>query len=83
MKMRIIEIKGCKTCTEVLLYLERDTEGEEFVKLAAWHETKDGEFIQTAEVYYSKGENNAEMNKRIIDDFSEFSANVFANGMKF
>lgn len=83
MKMRIIKIKGCKTCSEVLLYLERDTEGEEFVKLVAWHKTKDGEFIQTAEVDYSKGENDTEMNKRIIGDFSEFSANVFANGMKF
>lgn len=83
MKMKIIKIKGCKTCNEVLLFLDRNEQGDEFVKLVAWHKTKDGELIQTAEVDYSKGENDTEMNKRIIDDFSEFSANVFANGMKF
>lgn len=83
MKMRIIKIKGCKTCDEVLIYLDRNEHGEDLVRLIAWHKTKDGDFIQSAEVDYSNGENDCEMNKRIICDFSEFSANVFANGMKF
>ena len=82
MKMKIIEIKGCKTCKEVLIYLDRN-DGDEFVKLVAWHKKDGFDFIQTAEVDYCKGENDSEMNKRIIADFSEFSANVFANGMEF
>lgn len=83
MKIRIIKIVGCKTCKEVLLFLERNENGEEFVRIIAWHTTKYGDFIQSAEVDYSKSGIDTLMNKRIIADFSEDSANEFANAMKF
>lgn len=81
MEMRIIKIKGCKTCNEVLAYLDRNDQGEDFVKLVAWHKTKNGDFIQTAEIDCCKSDNDRLMMKNYISDISDFTANAFANSM--
>ena len=80
---RIIQIKGCKTCKEVLIFLDRDENGEELVRIIAWHKNNDGDFIQKCEVDYCKGNDDSLMNQRLIADFSEMSANEFANSMSF
>jgi hypothetical protein len=82
MNQRIIPIKGCKTCKSVLIFLDRNESGEEFVRLIAWHNTKDGDMIQCAEMDFCKSGADSLMNKRIIADFSEFSANEFANSFQ-
>lgn len=81
MKIRVIKIQGCKTCKEVLLYLDETNRNETFVKLVAWHRIDGDDVLQTSEVDYSKSDNDRLMNERIIADFTESSANEFANLM--
>jgi len=84
MEMRIIEIRGCKHCKEVLLFLDIDQNGNYVVKIIAWHSNKEGDrLIQEAEIDYNKTENAMLMHKRFIADFSEMSANEFANSFQF
>lgn len=84
MKTRIIKIKGCKTCKELLIFKDRDHNGEEFVQLVAWHKFEGGDFIQKAQVDYSQGGiADSVMNERIINDFTEESALAFVNTMSF
>lgn len=84
MKIKLIKIKGCKTCDEVLVYLDQyGISGKYVVRILAWHKTKDGDFIQKGEVDYCNSTDDKAMNERLIADFSEFSANVFANSMTF
>lgn len=77
---KIINIKGCKTCKQLLIAICRDDEGNDFVELAAWHEDKDG-------VLYYQIENvtfdNEIMARRYIADFQEISANEFVNSFNF
>lgn len=82
--MKIIEIKGCKHCKQVLLFIDRNSNGEDFVKIVAWHQDKDGaDLIQTAEVDYNETEDVMLMHQRFIADFSEVTANEFANSFSF
>lgn len=82
MTHKIIEIEGCKTCEEVLLFIDRDVEdGTDSIKLIAWHTTKEGEFIQSQRIDIQ--DSDFYFLERIIDDFSELSANEFANRMVF
>ena len=82
MKNKIIKIEGCKTCNEVLLFIDRDTEdGTDSIKLIAWHTTEDGEFIQTQQINIEDAD--FRFLERIINDFSELSASEFANSMVF
>ena len=83
MTHKTIKIQGCKTCKEVHIFLDRNDNGEDFVRLLAWHETKDGLFIQFAEADVCKSDNNSLMMRRYIADFSEMSANEFAGSMSF
>jgi hypothetical protein len=80
MEMRIIKISECKHCEEVLLSLGIARDGNYFVKITAWH--TDGEnnrLIQETWVRYKEAENPFLMYRRFIADFSEASANDFAN----
>lgn len=79
MKTKIVKIKDCKTCKEVLIFLNRTEEGGEIITIIAWHENKDGDFIQTEQIEC----HNHLMCCQIICDFSEFTANSFANSMRF
>lgn len=86
MLFKTILIKGCPTCKAVHVFLDRNDGGEDFVRLLAWHETENGLFIQTmeADVFSkNKGDNSLTMMQRYIADFSEMSANEFANTMIF
>lgn len=80
MKIRKIEIKGCETSKEVLLFIERDDDGEDFVKLVAWHTDKDGE--ELIQLHELKDFPNMLMMERFIADFSECSANEYANSFQ-
>jgi hypothetical protein len=79
---KTFKIKGCKTCNEVHVFLDRNKNGEDFVRLLAWHETDDGLFIQEGEVDVCKSDNDNLMMRRYIADFSEMSANEFACSFK-
>lgn len=82
--MRIIEIHGCKHCKKVLLFLDIDQNGDYVVKIIAWHSNKEGDrLIQKAKIDYNKTENPMLMHKMFITDFSEMSANEFANSFNF
>jgi hypothetical protein len=83
MKIKLIPIKGCKTCKEVLIYVDRDAMSESIVKIVAWHSTDDLDIIQSAEVDYNDTDNPDLMHSRFVADFSEASANEFANSFKF
>lgn len=76
MKMRIIKTSH-KTCKELLLYIDRNDDGEQ-LKMVAWHETKDGPMIQLGEIN-CEHQNQILLLERIINDFSEVSANEFIN----
>lgn len=67
--MKIFEIKGCNTCDKVLIFKDRNDEGEDFARIVAWHDDQ----IQT-EIF--KG--SEVMIERFIADFTEASANAFA-----
>jgi len=78
---RIIKIKGCKTCQEVCIYRDRDCDsGNDYVRIQAWH-SKDGDlYYQTAILEMEEDQYLIDL---IIADFSEASANKFANSMIF
>jgi len=76
--MRIIDIKGCKTCNKVLIFKERNDNGEDYAKIVAWHKTENGEMYQE-DTFDGGGAHNDVLIKAFIDNFSEFSANEFAN----
>lgn len=77
--MRIINIKGCDTCKQVLLFINRNADDGEWLQLIAWHETEDGWLIQVEAIESE----DAGLLERMLTDFSESSANEFANSMKF
>jgi hypothetical protein len=83
MTHKTINIKGCKTCNEVHIFLDRNNNGEDFVRLLAWHNIKDGLIIQSGEVDVCKSDKDNLMMRRYIADFSEISANEFANNFSF
>lgn len=83
MTHKTIKIQGCKTCKEVHIFLDRNENGEDFVRILAWHNTKDGLTIQSAEADVFGLTNNILMMQRYIADFSEMSANEFALSMSF
>lgn len=77
---RIINIKCCKTCKQVALIKQRCDDGD-YVEIVAWHEDKEGTlFIQTCNVEFG---DSPILIKGFITDFSEFSANQFANSFTF
>lgn len=79
MKTKLIEIKGCKTAEQVLIYMDTDANGKLFVNIQCWH-TQD-------EIDYEQIENiempNTLMAERFVCDFSEMSANEYANAYIF
>lgn len=78
--MRIIKIKGCKTCKEVLIAMFRDEDSNaDSIELIAWHVNDDGDFYQR-EVIDS---GSRILLQQIIADFSEVAANHWANSMIF
>jgi hypothetical protein len=80
---KIIETHACKTCDELLILMDRNSNGEDFVRLVAWHQTEDGFFIQEAEVDVCNSNDDFTMMRRYILDFSEASANEFVNSIVF
>lgn len=68
--MKIFNIENCNTCDKVLIFKDRNDEGEDFARVLAWHDDQ----IQTEEFKGSEV-----MIERFIADFSEVSANEFAN----
>ena len=78
MKQKIIPIQGCRTCNEVLIFLDRNEEGEHLVRILAWHESQDELIMQSAIVDIFDTEDDVLMMCRYIADFSEVSANEFA-----
>lgn len=83
MTQRIIKIKGCKTCKQVLVFLDRNDSGEEFVTVMAWHLHEGVKFIQQMEISCCKSDLDSLMNERVISDFSDTTANTFVNSMIF
>lgn len=61
----------------------RNENGENFLQLIAWHDTKDGMLIQTEQIDLTKNNQPYQMLRIIMNDFSEFAANQFANSMTF
>lgn len=79
---RIIPIKSCKTCDQVLLMIERDENGIDNLKIIAWHEENDVRYYQEEVIPGCENEDTT-LIERMLVDFSEFSANVFANSFTF
>jgi hypothetical protein len=77
-KFRIIPISGCDTCKEVLLFIERNDNGEDYLKIIAWHTFEDGdEYIQVDE-FDSASDTNDQIIHAMLSDFSEKSALGFS-----
>ncbi len=84
MKYKIIKIQGCKTCNEVLLFLDINEDGEHYVHLIAWHENKEKDtFIQESFIFLEETPSEEKLLQRIIADFSKESALEFAKSMQF
>lgn len=77
--MKIVKIKGCKTCSEVLIVLFRNDDGDDNVEIIAWHDKDNLILYQREEVEFE----SVSTAKRFIADFSELSANEFANSFDF
>lgn len=78
MKAQIFEVKreGGEPET-VVLRIERNADGNDFVKISAWHE--DGEMLiyQESQMDFEAADNNFEMCERFVEDFSQKSAQAF------
>lgn len=84
MKHKIIKIRSCKTCKEVLITRVRlDDSGNNAVEISAWHENKDGLYYQRIVVEFNDEGNQALLADRYVCDFSEMTANEFANSNTF
>lgn len=83
MKQRLILINGCRTTDRVLLQITENEDGERWVEIAAWHHYDDSDWYQYEEVYFPETGGNIRPMARFIADFSEVSANEFANSMTF
>ncbi len=81
-RFRIVNIKGCKTSEQVLLMIERNDNGEDYLKIVAWH-LKDDEWFYQEETFDGAGTTNDLIVQRMLLDFSEVSANEFANSFTF
>ena len=80
---RIIKIKVCKTCKEVSVSIYRDENSNDSVLIDAWHEHEGNKYFQQAQVEFKEFNNQFEMMKDYVLNFSEFAANQFANSMQF
>lgn len=78
MKIKLIKIEGCKSCNQVLLHLDITEYGEYFVQITAWHTIEDVDYIQQ-EAIEAETKLGCE---RIIADYSEPTANEFANSFQ-
>jgi hypothetical protein len=81
MKQKLLKIEGCDTAKEVLVQVMRNEDGSDFIQISAWHKYENEDYIQTLSVEYE--ENTPLMMERFVCDFSEVSANEFANSMTF
>lgn len=79
MKTRVFDIKGCSTCDQVVLSFHIDDEGDYYVLIHAWHETKD-DFLHYQEERVKM--DSLDRLKRFVFDYSEISANEFANSVE-
>lgn len=79
MKTKLITIHACDTAKEVLLFTDCDDNGDLFVNIQCWHSKDDNDFIQV-ETFKMP---TYLMASRFICDFSEMSANEFANAFTF
>jgi hypothetical protein len=79
-RTKIINISGCETCKEVTLIVQRDEEGTDYIEITAWHEVEEGiTHFQQARVDFNEFEDQDAFMESYIKDFSEHSANTFAN----
>lgn len=62
--------------------IERDDDGIDKLKIIAWHERDDIRYYQE-EAITGREDGDTTLIERILVDFSEFSANVFANSFNF
>jgi len=83
MRIKLQEIKGCKTCDEVLVFIQRKKDDDDFVQIIAWHNNGDTDIIQISEIRFHEFEDQSLAMEKFIIDFSESSANEFANSMLF
>ena len=83
MTHKTIQIKGCKTCNAVHVFLDINKDVDKFVRILAWHDDGDDLFCQEATVTLSSADDALLVLMRYIADFSEASANDFANSMVF
>lgn len=83
MTHKTIKIKDCKTCKEVHIFLDRNDNGEYFVRTIAWHEADGNLLIQSAETDVCKSDCDLLMMRRYIADFSVTSAHEFVNSFDF
>jgi len=74
MYIKLFNIKSCKHCSEVALIRQREDDSD-YVQIIAWHTHADGPLIQTENVEFE----DEALIGRFIADFSEFSANAYAN----
>jgi hypothetical protein len=80
MKIKLINIIGCKHANEVLLFQDYDDDSDLYVNIICWHQNDDGVwFIQEVNIQFE----NYLLADRFIADYSEASANEFANSFVF
>ena len=78
MKFRIIEDLDGNTCSELMLMIYRDNDGDDFVRLLAWHTDEEGcSMLQEMDLY---GAESHETMENLIKDYSRESALEFING---
>jgi hypothetical protein len=79
MRTKLIKIKDCDTCKEVLITIIRDSDNNDFLSIQAWH-LRDKELLfQFEEIYF----NNNILLECFVDDFSKLSAEIFAGSFEF
>jgi hypothetical protein len=79
---RIVPTKGLKTCKEVLIFIYRCRNGNDHVRLVAWHDHTDGPFIQEGTIKVDSDDDIFKQLCRIVEDYSTESATDFAKSFR-
>ena len=78
---KIIEIKDCKTCKELLVFITYE-ENEEIIHLLAHHHYENGDYNQDQTIRFGYQPTTAFL-QNFVTDFSFETALEFVNSMEF
>ena len=80
MRTKLLKVTNCETCNEVLITIMRDcNDGDDSITIQAWHYKDDEWWFQIEDITFE----HVALLENFINDFSEKSAEDFANSYLF